>query len=119
MSIPLRQYWDLLSRHIRPQKGRFVLLIFLLIGSIGLQVINPQIMRFFIDTALNGGAVQKLVLAAIAFIGIALVQQAVSIGVTYLGENVAWTATNALRAELAWHCLNLDMGFHNEHTPGA
>ena len=31
---------------------------------------------------------------------------------------MAWTATNALRAELAWHCLNLDMGFHNEHTPG-
>ncbi len=38
--------------------------------------------------------------------------------VTYLGENVAWTATNALRAELAWHCLNLDMSFHNDHTPG-
>jgi ABC-type multidrug transport system fused ATPase/permease subunit len=118
MTIPLRQYWDLLSRHIRPQKGRFILLTLLLFGSIGLQVVNPQIMRFFIDTALSGGALQKLVLAAVAFIGIALVQQAVSIGVTYLGENVAWTATNALRAELAWHCLNLDMGFHNEHTPG-
>jgi ABC-type multidrug transport system fused ATPase/permease subunit len=38
--------------------------------------------------------------------------------VTYLGENVAWTATNALRAELAWHALNLDMRFHNDHTPG-
>jgi ATP-binding cassette, subfamily B, bacterial len=118
MTIPLRQYWDLLSRHIRPQKGRFALLALLLLGSIGLQVINPQIMRFFIDTALNGGAMQKLTLAAIAFIGIALIQQAVSISVAYLGENVAWMATNALRAELAWHCLNLDMGFHNEHTPG-
>jgi ATP-binding cassette subfamily B protein len=37
--------------------------------------------------------------------------------VTYLGENVAWTATNALRAELAEHALNLDMKFHNDHTP--
>ncbi len=131
MTISLRQYWELLSRHIQPQKGRFALLVVMLLGSIGLQVVNPQIMRFFIDTALgdgasglatgaaeSGGVMQQLTLAAAVFIGIAIVQQAVSISVTYLGENVAWTATNALRAELAWHCLNLDMSFHNEHTPG-
>lgn len=122
MNIPLKQYWDLLSQHIRPQKGRFALLIFIMLGSIGLQVVNPQIMRSFIDTALGGGASETasktLILAAGAFISIALVQQVVAVSVTYLGESVAWTATNALRAELAWHCLNLDMGFHNNHTPG-
>jgi ABC-type multidrug transport system fused ATPase/permease subunit len=47
-----------------------------------------------------------------------LVQQGIAIAVTYLGENVAWTATNALRAELADHALQLDMRFHNDHTPG-
>jgi len=118
MKIPLKEYWTLLSRHIRPQKARFFLLTVLLLGSIGLQLVNPQIMRRFIDAALGGGALQGLLLTATAFIGIALLQQAVSVSVTYLGENVAWTATNALRAELAWHCLNLDMGFHNSHTPG-
>jgi ABC-type multidrug transport system fused ATPase/permease subunit len=35
-----------------------------------------------------------------------------------VGENVAWTATNNLRAELARHCLNLDMSFHNDISPG-
>lgn len=118
MKLPLKTYWDLLSRHIRPQKGRFVLLTFLLLGSIGLRVLNPQIMRGFIDAALAGEAIKKLSLLALIFIGIALVQQAVAIGVTYLGESVAWTATNELRAELAWHALNLDMGFHNDHPPG-
>jgi len=118
MSIPLQQYWDLLSRYIRPQKMRFILLTVLLLSSIGLQIANPQIMRSFIDTALNGGALQTLTIAAAAFIGIALLQQVVSVTVTYLGENVAWMATNALRAELARHCLSLDMSFHNAHTPG-
>jgi ATP-binding cassette, subfamily B, bacterial len=113
-----RKYWDLLSRHIHPQRGRFALLSGLLLFTIGLQVVNPQIMRYFIDTALTSGTDQKLLLAAVLFIGIALLQQGVSISVTYLGENVAWTATNALRAELARHCLNLDMDFHNAHTPG-
>ena len=118
MTIPLRQYWDLLSRYIAPQRARFTLLALLLIGSIGLQILNPQIMRFFIDTALNAGEMNRLLAAAAAFLGIALAQQGASVAVTYLGENVAWTATNALRAELARHCLELDMSFHNEHTPG-
>jgi ATP-binding cassette subfamily B protein len=118
MNLPFKTYWDLLSRHIRPQKGRFALLIALLLGSIGLRIITPQIMRSFIDAALAGQALQALSLTALAFIGIALVQQVISVGVKYMGENVAWTATNALRAELAWHALNLDMRFHNDHTPG-
>ncbi|RLT34333.1 MAG: ABC transporter ATP-binding protein [Chloroflexi bacterium] len=29
-----------------------------------------------------------------------------------------WSATNALRADLALHCLRLDMAFYNSHTPG-
>ncbi len=118
MKLPLRQYWQLLARHIQPQKGRFILLAVLLVSNIGLQIVNPQIIRSFIDSALGGAALSSLLLAAAAFLGIAVLQQLASVWVTYLGESVAWTATNALRAELAWHCLNLDMSFHNEHTPG-
>ena len=118
MKLPFKAYWDLLSRHIAPQKGRFVLLLGLLLSSIGLRIVNPQIMRAFIDSALAGEALQTLWLTAASFIGIAILQQVVSVSVTYLGENVAWTATNALRAELAWHALSLDMRFHNDHTPG-
>lgn len=118
MNIPFKAYWDLLSRHLAPQKGRFALLVLLLFGSIGLKVFAPQIMRAFIDEALAGEALQTLTGIALAFIGVAILQQVVAVSVTYLGENVAWTATNALRAELAWHALNLDMRFHNDRTPG-
>jgi ABC-type multidrug transport system fused ATPase/permease subunit len=118
MNLPFKAYWDLLSQHIRPQKGRFTLLAVLLFGSIGLRIFAPQIMRTFIDSALAGEALQTLTWTALGFIAVALLQQVIAINVTYLGENVAWTATNALRAELASHALNLDMRFHNDHTPG-
>jgi ABC-type multidrug transport system fused ATPase/permease subunit len=118
MKLPFKAYWDLLAQHIRPQKGRFVLLASLLFGSIGLRIFAPQIMRKFIDSALAGEALQTLTWTALAFIAVALLQQVIAVSVTYLGETVAWTATNALRAELAWHALNLDMRFHNDHTPG-
>lgn len=118
MNLPFKAYWDLLSQHIRPQKARFGLLLALLLTSIGLRVVNPQVMRSFIDSALSGQALQALTWTALLFIGIAVLQQVVAVSVTYLGENVAWTATNALRAELAEHALTLDMRFHNDHTPG-
>jgi len=118
MNIPLRRYWDLLGGYLTRQRGRFSLLIVLLLGSIGLQVINPQIVRYFIDTAVAGETGDRLVVAALAFMIIALFQQVVGVSATYVGENVAWTATNELRAELARHCLNLDMSFHNNSSPG-
>ncbi|MCC6299317.1 MAG: ABC transporter ATP-binding protein [Anaerolineales bacterium] len=118
MNLSFSSYYRLLADHIRPQRGRFFLLTALLFGSIGLRIFAPQIMRRFIDSALAGEALQTLTWTALAFIGVALIQQVVAIGVTWLGENVAWTATNALRAELAEHALHLDMKFHNDHTPG-
>lgn len=118
MNIPFRQYWQLLGRHIRPQMGRFILLGVLLFSSIGLRVANPQIIRYFIDVATTGGEYSKLVTAAIIFIIVAIMQQVVSVSSAYVGEVVAWTATNELRAELARHCLNLDMSFHNNTSSG-
>ena len=118
MKIPFQQYWDLLAKYIRPQRGRFILLAVLLLSSISLTLVNPQIMRFFIDTTQTSTEHRALMVAALAFIGIALIQQVVGVGATYVGENVAWTATNALRSEMARHCLNLDMSYHNNVSPG-
>jgi ATP-binding cassette subfamily B protein len=118
MNIPLKQYWNLLVGYLRPQWSWVLLLALLLLGTIGLQLVNPQLMRSFIDTAQSGGASRTLVSLALLFIGVALVQQVVSVLATYVSENVGWTATNSLRADLAEHCLRLDMSFHNAHTPG-
>jgi len=118
LEIPFQQYWILLAPYIKIQRMRFFWLAVLLLSSIGLQVINPQIMRYFIDAATTSSASEKLTVAAIAFIAIALIQQVVGVSATYLGENVAWTATNALRSDLARHCLMLDMSFHNNTSPG-
>lgn len=94
------------------------MLTVLLLGSIGLQLLNPQIMRYFLDTAQAGGPMAVLYRAALLFLVVALVQQVVSVLAAYVSENVAWIATNALRADLVAHCLGLDMSFHNAHTPG-
>ncbi len=116
--IPLRKYARLLRSYLRPQRPRVVLMSALLLAGIALQLINPQIIRWFIDTALAGGSQSVLLQAAILFAIFAVGHQALAVVATWVAVNVAWTATNRMRGELAAHCLDLDMGFHKEHTPG-
>ena len=118
MKIPLKRYWDLLNNYLKPQRFKVVLLAMLLLSGIGLQLLNPQIMRNFIDTAMSGGSIRQLTFTGLLFLSIALVNQLLSVGTTYVSENIGWTATNALREDLVQHCLQLDMSFHSSHTPG-
>ena len=117
-NIPLKQYWDLLFKYLRPQWKISLVLAGLLLSNIALQLINPQIIRGFIDAAQAGTTIDILVKAALLFLGFAILQQIVSVLASYVSENVAWTATNALRVDLTQHCLGLDLSFHNARTPG-
>ncbi len=118
MYVSLSHYRNLLSTYLRPQRSQVMLLAILLFSSIGLQLVNPQIVRTFIDTTQRGGPERTLLLAAGLFVAIALLQRGLALAAVYVSENVGWSATNALRADLTLHCLQLDMPFHKEHTPG-
>lgn len=87
-------------------------------AGIGLNLANPQILRFFIDTAQADGLVSDLVFAGFLFLGVGFGRQIVQILSSYLGQDVGWRATNKMRNDLALHCLNLDMGFHHIRSPG-
>ena len=87
-------------------------------GGIGLSLLNPQILRYFIDTAKEGGETRNLLIAGGIFLGIGFFRQIVMLVNSYLGQDVGWRATNRMRGDLAHHCLHLDMSFHHEHTPG-
>lgn len=118
MQIPLKQYTALLVHYLKPQQNYVIGLAIALLSSIGLQILSPQILGDFIDTVVSGGSQQRLLIAACLFMGLALLTQILTVTATYLGETVAWNATNALRFDLAKHCLHLDLSFHKSHTPG-
>jgi len=118
MKLPLGRYLALLKMYLKPQGRSTLLLGICLVTGIGLQLLNPQILRYFIDTAAKEGASMSLVIVGLLFVAVALLNQGVSIATTYFSEYVAWTATNALRSDLVAHCLSLDMGFHKARTAG-
>lgn len=118
MPVQFRRYWRLLVTYLRPQWGRVLLLTVLLFASIGLQLVNPQVISSFIDAAQAGSQLSMLLLAAGVFIALSVIQRAIALLAVYVAETTGWNATNALRADLTLHCLHLDMSFHKVHTPG-
>jgi len=118
MTAASPSYRATLSTYLRPHRGRVVVLALLLLGSIGLQLVIPLILRDFIDTALAGSAVAGLTTAGIAYLVAGILNQLLDAGASYLGADIGWSATNRLREELTSHLFSLDMGFHNDTTPG-
>ena len=108
-------YRGLLTTYLRPHVRLVGGLSGLLLASIAIQVLSPQLLGVFIDSATRGAAQRDLLIIAAAFLAASLVQQGLLVGATYLSERVAWTATNALRADLAAHALSLDPAFHAIH----
>lgn len=116
--IPVRRYLRLLSQYLRPLRKRMGLLGAVVMADIALLLVNPQLIKRFIDGAVAGDDASALVPIAAWFIVIALVQQGLAVWATYLAEDVGWSATNSLRADLADHIVRLDLGFHKRHSPG-
>ncbi|GHO64510.1 helicase [Ktedonobacter sp. SOSP1-52] len=114
----LNRYWRLLARYLRPQWPRMALLALILVGTISVQVMTPLVASYFIDQATSGGDLHNLIVLALLTMVLALAGQGLAVAETYVAENVSWTATNALRADLVAHLLRLDASFHTAHTPG-
>ena len=113
-----RPYRDLLRAYLLPHWRRALVLAALLGGLIGVDLVQPQIVRSFLDMAQRGGALGALLPAAALYLGIALLDQGLALAEGYAAQDLGWRATNALRADLTRHCLMLDLAFHNAHSPG-
>ncbi|MFU8827749.1 MAG: ABC transporter transmembrane domain-containing protein, partial [Brevefilum sp.] len=118
MKTSLTRYRDLFTTYLAPYKGQVAVLGLLIAVNLGLQLLIPQIMRSFIDSAVGGLGLPILVRLGAYFLAAALGQQGIAIVSAYFTQHIGWSATNALREDLTWHALNLDMRFHKAHPPG-
>lgn len=116
--IPVRAYWRLLRRYLRPLRARAAVMGALLLTGIAFQVINPQLIRAFIDGALEGAPTSELLAPAIWFVLLAVGHQLLSVAATYFAQQVGWSATNTMRTDLTAHLLDLDLSFHKTRSPG-
>ncbi len=116
MKVPFKYYVSLLRTYLKPQWFKVGMLTLLLFVSIGLEILNPQLLGHFIDMVQS--SMNVLMPIALLFIALVIANQLITTLASYMSEDISWRATNALRVDLTLHCLNLDMSFHKMHTPG-
>ena len=90
----------------------------LLVLTTGVQLVNPQILRFFIDSALGQAEMSVLLYTTIVYILVSILYQGLKVASTYLCQLIGWSSTNKLREDLIDHCMHLDMTFHETKQPG-
>ena len=115
--VPLKRYWKLLQKYLGRFKLKVSIFSFLLFLSLFISLINPQVIKFFIDSAsLNDR--NLLIDIAILFIFNTLLRGGLSVLLAWSGTNIGWLSTNLLRQDLLEHCLRLNLQFHAKITPG-
>ncbi|GLZ36289.1 ABC transporter ATP-binding protein [Lentzea sp. NBRC 105346] len=114
----MKSHGSLLRTYLGPQRGSVVLMAVLLLCSIALEIAEPRIAAFFIESVQRGRAERILVTIALVFLGVAAFRQLAKVIAAYASERVSWTATNAAREDLAAHVLSLDLSFHESRSPG-
>ncbi|MFC9775821.1 ABC transporter ATP-binding protein [Paenibacillus chitinolyticus] len=115
--VPVLRYYKLLRTYLAALRLPVLALCALVALNIGLQLINPQVLRVLIDTGLSSSAA-GIAGPAVLFAGLALVQLLATISADYTGEWIGWTAANRLRADLLEHCLRQDGSFFQAHPAG-
>lgn len=118
MKLSFGKYLELLKKYLMKSKLHLFLLAIVMGFSIIIQLINPQIVSYFIDGISEKKSTKDLIAVAGLFILSALFGQVLSIGATYISQNIGWKTTNILRLDLVKHCLGLDMTFFKEHQSG-
>ncbi|MDZ4718713.1 MAG: ABC transporter ATP-binding protein [Roseiflexaceae bacterium] len=111
-------YRRILGTYLAPQRIRMIILATWMLIDLVLQLGLPRVVQTFIDSAIGGEKLDTLLWIGVAYLAVALGQNLALVGWQFVAQNIGLIATNRIRADLTQHCLYLDMGFHNAHTPG-
>ncbi len=112
-------HWQLLAELVRPRRRALMLMGVALAAASALPLAGPQLLRAFIDRAVDAAPLAVLLTIAGGYVVLGVAAQAAAVGTTYAATRMAWSATNTLRERAAAHALRLDLGFHGATSPGA
>ena len=108
----------LLAATLRTEAKPLAGVLAVLGASMALRLSLPLLLGRFADDALAGQPVDELTRLALAYVVVALVSEALGLGVVWGSVRLSWRAGNRLRERLAAHALRLEQAWHGRHSPG-
>src|SRR4030095_9669417 len=100
----------LLAATLRAEAKPLAGVLAVLGASMALRLSLPLLLGRFADNALAGRPTDSLTRLAAAYVALALVSEALGLGVVWGSVRLSWRAGNRLRERLAAHALRLGQG---------
>ena len=114
----LRRHGTLLLTLLWPYRGKAAAMTALLLVATGCLVALPMVLRRIVDGAAGGATVEEFRALALVLLVLGVARQVAAATATVLGADVAWSATNDLRATLYRHAMGLDLDWHHDRSGG-
>ena len=108
----------LLAATLRTEARPLAGVLAVLGASMALRLSLPLLLGRFADEALAGRPADTLTRLAVVYVVVALVSEALGLGVVWGSVRLSWRAGNRLRERLSAHALRLEQAWHGRHSPG-
>jgi ATP-binding cassette subfamily B protein len=105
-------------KYLKGQRKTMILLAVFFIGNIVLQILSPQVLSYFIDSAEVGKTLGYISLIVFIYMVTIILNMAVGVCESYFAKSFGWKITNSFRRDVMEHFLKIDMEHHEKWTSG-
>lgn len=105
-------------KYLKGQRKTMMLLGIFFVSNIVLQIIAPQVLSYFIDSAQAGKTFGYISLIVLIYLGTIILKMAAGVFESYFAERFGWKITNSFRKDVLAHFLKMDMEHHEKWTSG-
>jgi ATP-binding cassette subfamily B protein len=113
-----RYFSSFLMKYLVGQKKAIILLAIFFIGNIVLQILSPQVLSYFIDSAESGKKLSYVIMIVLAYMATIVLNMAGGVCESYYAKSFGWKITNVFRKDVMAHFLKIDMEHHEKWTSG-
>ncbi|WP_346934413.1 ABC transporter ATP-binding protein [Clostridium sp.] len=107
-----------LMKYLEGQTKTMMLLTVFLIANIVLQILAPQVLSYFIDSAQSGKSLRYISLIVLIYLVTIILKMAMGVCESYFAQDFGWKITNSFRKDVLAHFLKIDMEHHEKWTSG-
>ncbi|MDP4088002.1 MAG: ABC transporter ATP-binding protein [Bacillota bacterium] len=113
-----KYFGSFLFKYLKGQKKSILLLAVFFIGNIVLQILLPQVLSYFIDSAVSGKALGYIGMIVLIYMATIVLNMAGGVCESYFAQSFSWKITNSFRKDVMTHFLKIDMEHHEKWTSG-
>lgn len=113
-----KYFGSFVMKYLKGQRKTIIFLAVFFISNIVLQIVAPQVLSYFIDSAESGKTLGYISLIVLIYIGTIILKMAAGVCESYSAQNFGWKITNSFRKDVLAHFLKIDMEYHEKWASG-